>query len=150
MIAGLRGEPFDGETVTIPPWGRLSPEPFTPGGPPVWLAGGEATMRRAIARGLPFQASRRTPEQMASVAKAFYGEGGTSLALRVRLQFGDAPAAGHGVEWHAVTGSAAELADAIGRYTEMGVEDLSLIPGQDDDVSLRTVEVLVADVLPQL
>ena len=150
MLAGLRGEAFAGPTVMIPEWGRLSPEPFTAGGPPVWLAGGDATMRRALARSLPFQASRRTPEQLLPIAATFHEAGGTFLALRVRLQFGDAPTAGHGVDWHAVSGSVAELVDAIGSYKAMGVQDLSIIPGQDDAVSLRTVEVLVEDVLPQL
>ena len=54
------------------------------------------------------------------------------------------------VDWHAITGSAGELVDTIGRYAELGVGDLSIIPGQDDDSSLRTVEILAAEVMPQL
>ena len=33
--AAFAGEPFDGEGLHLPEGGRLSPEPFTPGGPPL-------------------------------------------------------------------------------------------------------------------
>lgn len=150
LLAALRGEGFQGPSVHLPSWGRLSPVPFTPGGPPVWLAGGDATMRRAVQRGLPFQASRATPDELAPLARRFHDEGGTELCVRIRMELGDPPPDGHEVEWHAVSGSVDALVDAIGRYHSMGVRDLSLIPGQDDAVSLRTVDALVGEVLPQL
>jgi alkanesulfonate monooxygenase SsuD/methylene tetrahydromethanopterin reductase-like flavin-dependent oxidoreductase (luciferase family) len=128
----------------------LSPGPPPEGPVPVWLGGAGATMGRALRRGLPFQASRATPDELAPLAARWFDEGGTLLAHRVRLEVGSHDVAGHAVEWHAVTGSASRLVDALGRFADMGVADLSILPGQDDDSARRTVEALVTDVLPQL
>lgn len=128
----------------------LAPGPDRAGVPPVWLAGATATRRRAIELGLPFQSSRATPDELAPVAAAFFDAGGTQLAHRVRVEAGDHGVEGEEVEWHAVTGSADQLVDAFGRFAAMGVSDLSIVPGQDDRTSMRTVETLAADVLPQL
>lgn len=127
-----------------------SPGPPTTGPPPVWLAGAHATMRRAIDRRLPFQSSRATPDELAPIANQFFDDGGTALAHRVRVEVGDHHVAGADLEWHAVTGSVGQIVDDFGRFAELGVVDLSLIPGQDDATSLRTVRALVDDVLPQL
>jgi len=128
----------------------LAPGPDEHGAPPVWLAGATATRRRAIELGLPFQSSRATAEELAPIAEAFFDSGGTQLAHRVRVEAGSHGVEGQEVEWHAVTGSPAQLADALGRFAAMGVSDLSIVPGQDDETSMRTVETLAADVLPQL
>ncbi len=127
-----------------------SPGPPDSGPPPVWLAGGRATMQRAIDRDLPFQSSRATPDELAPVAADFFERGGSALAHRVRVEVGDHDVAGADVAWHAVTGSVDQIVDAFGRFEQLGVFDLSLIPGQDDATSLRTVRALVEDVLPQL
>ena len=129
---------------------RYSPGPLADGRPEVWLAGASATMKRAIDRKLPYQSSRSTPDELAPVATSFFDRGGTILAHRVRVEVGTHEVEGAAVEWHAVTGSPSQLVDALGRYRELGVTDLSIVPGQDDITSLRTVEVLVADVVPQL
>ena len=128
----------------------LSPGPSRAGPPPLWLAGAAATMTRAVARGLPFQSSRATPDELAPVARRFFDAGGDFLAHRVRLEYGTHDVGGDVVEWHATTGSTDELVDAIGRYKALGVRDLSIIPGQDDASSLRTTEVLASEVVPQL
>lgn len=128
----------------------LSPGPPESGPPPVWLAGAAATRRRAVELGLPFQSSRATPDDLEPIARAFFDAGGVELCHRVRVEAGSHAVDGEAVEWHAVTGSVAQLVDALGRFGAMGVSDLSIIPGQDDATSLRTVEVLAADVLPQL
>ena len=57
---------------------------------------------------------------------------------------------GNVVDWHAITGSIDELADTLGRFAELGVRDLAIVPGQDDASSLRTVEILATEVVPQL
>lgn len=128
---------------------RYSPGPGL-GAPSVWLAGAHATMRRAAARGLPYQASRARPEDLIPIADEYAELGGTHLAHRVRVELGDHDVDGDAVEWHAVTGSVDRLVDALGRYRELGVVDLSIIPGQDDDTSRRTVAALVDEVVPQL
>ncbi len=128
----------------------VSPGPGEDGPPPVWLAGATATRRRAVALGLPYQSSRATPDELAPVAEAFFAEGGTVLAHRVRVELGDHEVAGEELAWHAVTGPVPALVDALGRFAELGVADLSLVPGQDDHTSRRTLDALITEVLPQL
>ena len=136
--------------------GRLSPAAFTPGGPPIWLAGGSATMRLALAQGLPFQASRALPDELAPVAQRWFDQGGGLLAHRIYVEAGggdgdgdvDVPD-GVQVRRHVFTGSAQALTDGLAAYGEMGVGDLSLVLGHDDASARRTLDVL-ADVLPAL
>ena len=128
----------------------LSPGMPDDGPVPLWLAGGQATMDRAVRRGLPYQASRATPEELAPTAARFFDAGGTVLAHRVRMELGSHTVRGQQVDWHAVIGSADRLLDALARYQELGVGDLSILPGQDDVTSARTVQALVSDVIPQL
>ncbi len=128
----------------------LSPGPAESGPPPVWLAGAAATMARAAALRLPFLSSRATPDELAPVAQRYFDAGGTTLAHRTRLEYGTHNVAGDVVEWHAITGSTDEMVDTLGRYRELGVADLSIIGGQDDASSLRTVEILASEVMPQL
>ena len=148
-----RAAVFEARLDEVQQWlvdGSLSPGPPETGPPELWLAGAAATMRRAVKRGLPFQTSRATPQDLAPTARRFFDAGGTMLAHRTRLEFGGHDVAGKVVEWHANTGSVAELVDICGRYEDLGVSDLSIIPGQDDNSSLRTTEILAAEVVPQL
>ena len=107
-------------------------------------------MDRAIDRGLTFQSSRTTPDELAPMAAEFFDRGGTTLAHRIRVDYGEHVEDGEVVDWNTVSGSVDRLVDALSRYREMGVSDLSLIPGLDDASSLRTVEVLASEVVPQL
>jgi alkanesulfonate monooxygenase SsuD/methylene tetrahydromethanopterin reductase-like flavin-dependent oxidoreductase (luciferase family) len=160
LMDGERGPTFDAGIAALRTAmasagqeGELSPPPLTPGGPPLWLAGAGATMRRALELSLPYQASRRTPEELEPLARRWFDAGGGLLAHRVRVEVtepGDAVPEGRELNWHAVTGSAGEVAAQLRRFAELGVGDLSLIPGQDDERSLRTVDALVEQVLPQL
>ena len=129
---------------------RYSPGPPDSGSPQLWLAGARATMDRAISRGLPFQSSRLTPEELESVAREYFDRGGTKLAHRVRVAYGEERVESEKLDWNAVAGSVEQLVDALARYREMGVSDLSIVPGQDHEISLRTIEVLGSEVLPRL
>lgn len=129
---------------------QLGPGPLPDDPVPVWLAGAAATMRHAIEQGLPFQASRATPDELEPVAARYHRAGGTYLAHRVRVSVGSARVDGDAVAWHAVTGSVDALVDALGRFAELGVRDLSIIPGHDDASALETVGVLATDVIGQL
>ena len=60
------------------------------------------------------------------------------------------PRGADGVDWQAVTGPADHLAEEMARYAALGVDDLSLLPGQDDRSSRETVDALVGEVLPAL
>jgi alkanesulfonate monooxygenase SsuD/methylene tetrahydromethanopterin reductase-like flavin-dependent oxidoreductase (luciferase family) len=148
-----RGARFDAmidtlSTALLDP--ALSPGVPDAGPVPLWLAGGDATMARAVRRGLPYQASRATPEELAPTAARFFDSGGTVLAHRVRMELGSHTVRGQQVDWHAVIGSADRLVDALGRYRELGVSDLSILPGQDDGTAAGTVEALVSEIIPQL
>ena len=144
-----RGEPHDGPFLTVRP-GVVSPEPLTPGGPPLWLAGGRPTMERALRLGLPFQPSRSLPHALAPTAREWFDRGGSTLGVRIRIQADADVPRGHQVDWQALSGPASFLTEELTRYAAMGVTDISLIPGQDDRSSLRTVEVLAAEVIPAL
>ena len=149
---GHRGTAFDDgltrllELLEDPSY---SPGPI-PSAPPVWLAGAEATMKRAIERRLPYQASRATPSELAGTAQQFFDAGGLLLAHRVRILTGQEESPGNQVDWNAVTGSVAEIVDSLGQFSAMGVSDLSIVPGLDSSSSRRTIEILVSEVLPQL
>jgi alkanesulfonate monooxygenase SsuD/methylene tetrahydromethanopterin reductase-like flavin-dependent oxidoreductase (luciferase family) len=143
------GEPFTGSTIEIPE-GRVAPGPTAPGRPPLWLAGGDATARHALLLGLPFQASRVSPAAFAPSARRWFDEGGRALGVRVRISVAAEPPVGVGVEWHALTGPPAFLTEQLAAFADLGVSDVSLIPGQDDDSSRRTLDALVEDVLPHL
>jgi alkanesulfonate monooxygenase SsuD/methylene tetrahydromethanopterin reductase-like flavin-dependent oxidoreductase (luciferase family) len=131
--------------------GGPSPRPFSPGGPPIWLAGARATMLRAIRLGLPFQVSRIGPSALAPTAREWFDRGGTTLAVRVRMGVGGSesttPTA---TDTGALIGSAAFLAEQVDAFRQLGVTDLSIMPGQDVDSSLRTIEALAEVALPAL
>jgi alkanesulfonate monooxygenase SsuD/methylene tetrahydromethanopterin reductase-like flavin-dependent oxidoreductase (luciferase family) len=135
--------------------GGPSPRPWSPGGPPVWLAGARATMLRAIRLGLPFQASRIGPAALAPVAREWFDRGGTKLAVRVRMGVGSGgpgggPSSPTATDTGALIGPAAFLAEQVGAFRELGVTDLSIMPGQDAEASLRTIEALAERALPAL
>ncbi len=129
---------------------NLGPGPLSSRPVPIWLAGSTATMRFSADSSLPFQSSRATPEELEPVACRFFEMGGTTLTHRVRVTFGNSSLDGDEVEWHAVTGSVNQLVESLGRFAELGVSDLSIIPGHDDASALETVEVLASDVIAQL
>ena len=128
----------------------LSPEPYTPKGPPVWLAGERATLRLAARLGLPFQASRATPAELAPTGRLWKELGGGLLAHRIYAEAGTGVPDGEQVARHVVAGSSAQLAEAFAAYRELGVGDLSVVLGHDDASAMRTLEVLLSDVLPAM
>jgi alkanesulfonate monooxygenase SsuD/methylene tetrahydromethanopterin reductase-like flavin-dependent oxidoreductase (luciferase family) len=135
--------------------GGPSPRPWSPGGPPVWLAGARATMLRAVRLGLPFQASRVGPSALAPTAREWFDLGGTKLAVRVRMGVeGSGSGAGSptptATDTGALVGSAAFLAEQVDAFRQLGVTDLSIMPGQDVEASLRTIEALAEEALPAL
>ena len=150
LRAGFAGEAFAGRWTHFPAEGRLAPVPFTRGGPPLWLAGGAPTMQRALQAGLPFQVSRVSPDALAPVAKKWFDGGGSLLGVRARIEVADAVPQGEGVAWNALAGPPAYLAEQLAGFAELGVADVSIVPGQGDDASLRTVDALAEFVVPTL
>jgi alkanesulfonate monooxygenase SsuD/methylene tetrahydromethanopterin reductase-like flavin-dependent oxidoreductase (luciferase family) len=155
LQAAFAGHGYRGDAIELPDEGRLSPVPFTPGGPPVWLAGDRATFERALRRGLPFQARATRPEALEPLAREWFERGGGDLAVRVALQVADkVPAAtgavGSVAQANALVGPATYLAEQLAAYQALGVTDVSFIPGHDDETSLRTIEALTTQILPAL
>ena len=68
--------------------------------------------------------------------------GGGLLGVRIRVGLDRVTSRGR-VDWQALTGPVDFLVTELARYADLGVADLSLIPGQDDDSSRATVEALV-------
>jgi len=150
LRAALAGSPGAAHPAAGSQPGRVSPPPVTPGGPPLWLAGAAATMHRALSLGLPFQASRTSPSALASSARQWHDAGGGQLAVRVRMQVGNRTASSESVDWQALTGPPSFLADQIHSYAELGVTDVSVVPGQDEVASMATIEALAAVLPPAL
>lgn len=154
LVRGLRaafeGRPYRSPALELPPTGRLSPAPFTPGGPPLWLAGGPATLTRALRFGLPFQASGHLPADLAPLARRWFDHGGSTLGIRVRVQVSDQVVTERHISGQVLHGPVGYLVEQLGAYADLGVSDISVIPGQDEATSRRTVAILAEEVFPQL
>jgi alkanesulfonate monooxygenase SsuD/methylene tetrahydromethanopterin reductase-like flavin-dependent oxidoreductase (luciferase family) len=145
LRAAFLGVPYESEPARLPVEGRLSPVPATPGGPPLWYAGGRATFERALRDGVPYQAPPTPPDQLRETAGEWFDRGGTDLAVRISLEFGDRVEPTDDV----LRGPAPYLLEQLVLYRAIGVADVSIMPGRDDATSLRTVDVLASEVLPR-
>jgi alkanesulfonate monooxygenase SsuD/methylene tetrahydromethanopterin reductase-like flavin-dependent oxidoreductase (luciferase family) len=155
LLAAFAGLPHDGPEIVVPEDGRLSPVPFTPGGPPIWLAGDRATFERALNRGLPFQARATTPAELEPLAKEWFARGGGELGVRIALRVAEGaaervPSSDSVASANELAGPPDYLAEQLATYSALGVTDLSLMPGRDDETSLRTIEDLATKILPAL
>jgi alkanesulfonate monooxygenase SsuD/methylene tetrahydromethanopterin reductase-like flavin-dependent oxidoreductase (luciferase family) len=145
LRAAFRGQPYESDAARLPLDGRLSPVPATPGGPPLWYAGGRATFERALRDGVPYQAPPTPPDRLRETAAEWFDRGGTDLAVRISLELGDRVATTDDI----LQGPAPYLLEQLVLYRAIGVVDVSIMPGRDDATSLRTVEALVTEVLPR-
>lgn len=142
-------EPSYDDTAQLPGDGRLSPVPFTEGGPPFWLAGGRPTFERALKTGRAFQARGPAhPKLLAPLVAEWNERGGSVLALRVSLEVGHEVDETRPAE--SVVGPPAYLAEQVIAYAELGVRDVSIRPGQSDKASRRTVDALGEEIIPAL
>ncbi len=155
LQAALAGRGYQGTEFTLPDDGRLSPAPYTAGGPPLWLAGDRATFERALRRGLPFQARALTPTGLEPLASEWSSRGGGELAVRISIRLADQVEtatvnATSVASANELAGPATYLADQLAAYQALGVTDVSLMPGRDDPTSLLTIEALATTILPAL
>jgi alkanesulfonate monooxygenase SsuD/methylene tetrahydromethanopterin reductase-like flavin-dependent oxidoreductase (luciferase family) len=149
LQAGFSGSPYEGGAVRVPAEGRLSPVPFTEGGPPLWLAGGRATLERALKLGRGFQArSPALPTVLAPLVAEWRDRGGEDFGLRVGFEVSDAVDEARSPDL--LVGPAAYLAEQVVAYAELGVADVSIRPGQTDDAARHTVDALGTVIIPQL
>jgi len=145
LRAAFVGEPYESDAARLPVDGRLSPVPATPGGPPLWYAGGRATFERALRDGVPYQAPPAPPDRLRETAGEWFDRGGTDLAVRISLEYGERVATSGDV----LRGPTPYLLEQLVLYRAIGVADVSIMPGRDDATSLRTVDVLASEVLPR-
>ena len=82
---------------------------------------------------------------MRETAGEWFDRGGTDLAVRISLEFGDRVEPTDDV----LRGPAPYLLEQLVLYRAIGVADVSIMPGRDDTTSLRTIDALVAEVLPR-
>jgi alkanesulfonate monooxygenase SsuD/methylene tetrahydromethanopterin reductase-like flavin-dependent oxidoreductase (luciferase family) len=154
LQAALAGEPYTGEFVELPADGVLSPRPRELGGPTLWLAGGRRTFERALAKGFPFQARTTSPENFAPLAEEWFSRGGGELGMRIASEVADRipRSSGNGfvTQNDALIGPPGYLAEQLDAYRTLGLAEVSLMPGRDDEQSLRTIEALATEVLPAL
>jgi len=153
--AAFAGEPYEGEFVTLPAGAQLSPPPHSPGGPKLWLAGGRRTIERALAAKLGFQAKTTQPAAFAPVAKEWFERGGGELGMRIALEVADripeADTSAGGISaLSALIGPPSYLAEQLDAYRNLGLSDVSVMPGRNDEQSLRTIEAFATEILPSL
>jgi alkanesulfonate monooxygenase SsuD/methylene tetrahydromethanopterin reductase-like flavin-dependent oxidoreductase (luciferase family) len=142
LSAAFRGESFDGEY-----WSWETPMPISPchavEPPELWLSGAQATMRRAVRHGLPWEPSRMAPDEVAPLARDYLDAGGTSLKVRARMSVSappEAPQAFRG--FSTLVGPPQYLADQINAYAALGATYVSVVPGFDERSCAETIEAL--------
>lgn len=150
LLAAFAGEEYHAPGLDLPAGGRLSPAPFDDRSPRLWFAGGPATLRKARRRGVPFQARAAAPEELAPVVADWKAGGGGLFALRLAVEVTDTPSTAAHVSGYRLSGTAEHVAATLAEYVRLGVDDLSLIPGSDDESSLATTRALAGEVLPRL
>ena len=95
------------------------------------------------------------PTSLAPTARDWFDRGGTKLAVRVRMgvdhgESGTGPPPPTATATGALIGSPGFLAEQVDAFRRLGVTDLSIMPGQDAEASLRTLEALAEQALPAL
>ncbi|HEX8967493.1 MAG TPA: LLM class flavin-dependent oxidoreductase [Chloroflexota bacterium] len=144
LIAAWRGEDFEGRY-----WRWQAPLPISPchasQPPELWLSGAEATMRRALRLGLPWQPTRMSPREVAPLARQYLDRGGVSLKIRARMSVSQPAPRPDAVAFSGFTtlvGPAEYLAEQVQAYVELGASYISVVPGYDDRSCAETIEAL--------
>jgi alkanesulfonate monooxygenase SsuD/methylene tetrahydromethanopterin reductase-like flavin-dependent oxidoreductase (luciferase family) len=140
--AAFRGEDFEGRY-----WSWQAPLPISPchatQPPELWLSGAEATMRRAVRHGLPWQPTRMSAAELEPLARKYRDQGGVGLKVRTRMSVrapSDDPQAFQG--FTTLVGSAAYLAEQVDAFVRLGADYVSVVPGYDEDSCAATIEAL--------
>lgn len=119
----------------IGPCGEVDP-------PELWLAGGEATMRRAIRYDLPFQPTRLSPDELAPLARAYADAGGTRLTVRARMSVTEQVGSHGPLRFPALVGPPSYLADQLHAYAQLGATYVSVVAGFDYPSTAATIDAL--------
>jgi alkanesulfonate monooxygenase SsuD/methylene tetrahydromethanopterin reductase-like flavin-dependent oxidoreductase (luciferase family) len=145
LIAAWSGQDsFDGRfwswrtSLPISPCHGVSP-------PELWLSGAEATMRRALRYGLPWEPTRMSPSEVEPLAKAYLDAGGKSLKVRTRMSVAAPPANPDAVAFTTFTtlvGPPEYLAEQLDAYARLGATYISVVPGYDEASCGATIDAL--------
>lgn len=141
LLAAWRGQSFSGKF-----WAWEMPLPISPchqiALPEIWLSGAEATMRRAVRYGLPFEPTRMTPTEVETLARKYADAGGRELRVRTRMSVSTPIRAAGARDFPTIVGSAEYLAEQLAAYMELGATYISVVAGYDDRSCAETVDAL--------
>jgi alkanesulfonate monooxygenase SsuD/methylene tetrahydromethanopterin reductase-like flavin-dependent oxidoreductase (luciferase family) len=141
LLAAYRGEAFEGRfwkwdvPTTISPCHAVEL-------PELWLSGGEATMRRAVTYGLPFQPTPLVPGEMAPVAQRYRDAGGKQLKVRARMSVETPVTRAGALAFPYLTGDPQFLTDQLAEYEGLGADYISIVAGYDDASCAATIDAL--------
>ena len=141
LMAAWRGESFSGKF-----WQWEMPLPISPchqiALPEIWLSGAEATMRRAVRYGLPFEPTRMTPTEIETLARKYADAGGRELRVRTRMSV-SLPVRGPGArDFPTLVGPPEYLAEQLAAYAALGATYISVVAGYDDRSCAETIDAL--------
>jgi alkanesulfonate monooxygenase SsuD/methylene tetrahydromethanopterin reductase-like flavin-dependent oxidoreductase (luciferase family) len=141
LLAAWRGESFEGRF-----WSWEAPLPISPCHevelPEVWLSGAEATMRRALRLGLPFQPTRLSPADVTSLAQRYADGGGKSFKVRTRMSVSQPVRASGEIDFSTLVGPAEYLAEQMQAYVDLGADYISIVAGYDEPTCAETIDAL--------
>ena len=144
LVAAWNGVDFNGRFWSWQAPGPMSPcQEVTP--PELWLSGEEATMRRALRHGLPWQPTRMSPEEVAPLARQYTESGGVGLRIRTRMSVSPPPPTPDAeafAQFTTLVGPAEYLADQLAAYAALGATYISVVPGYDDRTCAQTIDAL--------
>jgi alkanesulfonate monooxygenase SsuD/methylene tetrahydromethanopterin reductase-like flavin-dependent oxidoreductase (luciferase family) len=141
LLAAWRGESFSGKF-----WSWEAPLPISPchqvALPEIWLSGAEATMKRAVRYGLPFEPTRMTPNEIETLARKYVDAGGREFRVRTRMSV-SAPVRGPGAkDFPTLVGPPDYLAEQLAAYAALGATYVSVVAGYDDRSCAETIDAL--------
>jgi alkanesulfonate monooxygenase SsuD/methylene tetrahydromethanopterin reductase-like flavin-dependent oxidoreductase (luciferase family) len=141
LLAAWRGEAFEGRHWT---WDEATP--ISPCHavdlPELWLSGAEATMRRALKYGLPWQPTPLFPGELAPLAQRYADAGGTRLKVRARMSVADMVGRDGALAFPTLVGDVQFLADQLAEYEGLGADYISIVAGYDDASCAATIDAL--------
>lgn len=149
--------PFSGEFFDLPAV-EFGPGPVQAGGPPIWVGGpSEAARRRAGRFGAAWHPVGISASDLAENAKLVFetaaaaGRPVPELAPRLAVQFGEGEAAMSATPMRTISGSAAEVTEALAAYREAGASEIvCMFNSPDGDVVVERMERFAEFVMPEL
>ncbi len=149
--------PFSGTYYDLPPV-AFAPGPMQPAGPPIWVGGRSAGARRRAGRyGDAWHPVGIAVEDLIEKAAlvresaAAAGRPMPEIAPRLPIQFGEATVALSANPMQTISGSPAEVAEALAAYADAGVSEIVCgFNSPDGAVVVERMERFAEQVIPAL